>query len=160
MVIANAAGAAGRARLKILRPSSTPARGWSGLRTYDVCGEVQTVAATEIELTGQSELDLEHLEGMLVTFTEPLTVTGNRNLGVFGELVLVAEGRLFNPTDAIDPDEPDNSAVSAAAANHRPQILLDDGSDLRAPDPPPFLTEGIPAALDLLRGDRDPELSS
>jgi predicted extracellular nuclease len=82
---------------------------------------------------------------MLVTFSEPLTVTGNENLGVFGELVLAAGGRLFNPTDTIDPNEPDNSAVSAVAeANHRQQIMLDDGSDNRNPDPLPFLTEGIP----------------
>ena len=105
----------------------------------------QTVAATEIELTGESEPELERLEGMLVTFAEPLTVTGNENLGVFGELVLAAEGDCSIPTDAIDPNEPDNSAVSAAAeANRRRQILLDDGSDQRNPDPLPYLTEGIP----------------
>jgi predicted extracellular nuclease/endonuclease I len=115
------------------------------VQELDVCGDAQTVAATEIELTGESEPDLERREGMLVTFVEPLTVTGNGNLGVFGELVLAAGGRLFNPTNAIDPNEPDNSAVSAAAeANRRRQILLDDGSDQRNPDPLPYLTEGIP----------------
>jgi hypothetical protein len=85
------------------------------VQELEVCGEPQTVAATEIELNGESEPELERLEGMLVTFASPLTVTGNENLGVFGELVLAAGGRLFNPTDTIDPNEPDNTAVSAAA---------------------------------------------
>jgi uncharacterized protein len=115
------------------------------VQELEVCGDAQTVAATEIELTGEREPDVERLEGMLVAFTEPLTVTGNENLGVFGELVVAADGRLVNPTDTIDPNEPDNTAVSAAAdANRRRQIVLDDGSDQRNPDSIPFLTEGIP----------------
>ena len=115
------------------------------VQELEVCGDAQTVATTEVDLTGAGEPDLERLEGMLVTLTEPLSVTGNANLGVFGELALAAGGRLFNPTDAIDPNEPDNSAVQEAAdANHRRQILLDDGSDRRNPDPLPFLAEGLP----------------
>ena len=115
------------------------------VQELEICGEPRTVAATEIELNGESEPELERLEGMLMTFASPLTVTGNENFGVFGELVLSAGGRLFIPTDTIDPNEPDNSAVSAVAeANRRRQILLDDGSDQRNPDPLPFLTEGIP----------------
>jgi predicted extracellular nuclease len=35
------------------------------------------------------------------------------NVGVFGELVLAAGGRLFRPTDAIDPNETDNKAAAA-----------------------------------------------
>lgn len=113
----------------------------------EVCGDAQTITATDVDLTGGGEPDLERLEGMLVAFAEPLTVTANRNLGVFGELVLAAGGRLFNPTDATDPNEPDNSAVQEAAdANHRRQILLDDGSDRSNPDPLPFLAEGGTAA--------------
>ena len=115
------------------------------VQELEVCGDAQTVAVTEIALTGESEPELERLEGMLVTFASPLTVTGNGDLGVFGELVLSSDGRLFTPTDAIDPNEPDNSALGAAAqANHRRQILLDDGSDQRSPNSIPFLTEGIP----------------
>jgi len=103
------------------------------------------MASFQDDLAGESEPDLERLEGMLVTFPEPLTVTGTQNLGIFGELVLADGGRLFNPTNAIDPNEPDNSAVGAAAeANRRRQILLDDGSDRRNPDPLPFLAEGVP----------------
>ena len=67
------------------------------VQELEVCGDVQTVAATEIELTAESEPDLERFEGMLVTFATPLTVTGNKDLGIFGELVLAADGRLFNP---------------------------------------------------------------
>jgi uncharacterized protein len=48
------------------------------VQELEVCGDAQTVAATEIELTGESEPDLERLEGMLMTFAEPLTVTWQR----------------------------------------------------------------------------------
>jgi predicted extracellular nuclease len=51
------------------------------VQELEVCGEPQTVAATEIELNGESEPELERLEGMLVTFASPLTLTGNENLG-------------------------------------------------------------------------------
>ena len=118
---------------------------WRGIAGQVTLGVRWTVAATEIVLSAGSEPELERFEGMLVTFSEPLTVTGNKNLGTFGELVMSDGGRLFNPTNAIDPNEPDSSAVEAAAeANRRRQILLDDGSDRRNPDPLPFLTEGIP----------------
>ena len=53
----------------------------------EVCGDPLTVAATEIVLTAESEPELERFEAMLVTFPEPLTVTGNQNLGTFGELI-------------------------------------------------------------------------
>ena len=121
---------------------------------FEICGNPLAIAATEIILSAESEPELERFEGMFVTFPEPLTVTGNRNLGTFGELVLSDDGRLFNPTNAIDPNEPANSAVDAAAeANRRRQILLDDGGDRRNPDPLPFLTEGIsPRAGDTVTG--------
>jgi predicted extracellular nuclease len=42
------------------------------VQELEACGDAQTVAATEIQLTGESEPDLERLEGMLVTFPRPL----------------------------------------------------------------------------------------
>ncbi|MBC8154247.1 MAG: ExeM/NucH family extracellular endonuclease [Bacteroidetes bacterium] len=83
--------------------------------------------------------DLERYEGMLVNFTQTLTVTETFGLGRFGEVVL-ANGRLFNPTNFIDPnDNPatgtSSSGTSNVAAvtaqqnlNDRSRILLDDGS--------------------------------
>ncbi|PLS67567.1 MAG: hypothetical protein CV045_12870, partial [Cyanobacteria bacterium M5B4] len=83
--------------------------------------------------------DLERFEGMRVTFPQTLTVTENFNLARFGELQLSADGRRFQPTEFIDPnDNPrsgtnftGNSNVAAVTAqqdlNNRRAIILDDG---------------------------------
>ncbi|NJN85494.1 MAG: ExeM/NucH family extracellular endonuclease, partial [Leptolyngbyaceae cyanobacterium SL_7_1] len=87
---------------------------------------------------------------MLVTFPETLSVTETFNLGRFGEVLLSSEGRLFNPTNAIDPtdipstetenDENNVAAVTAQqTANNRNQILLDDASNTQNPVVVPFL---------------------
>jgi hypothetical protein len=87
---------------------------------------------------------------MLVNFSETLTVTENFQLGEFGQVVLSSEGRLFNPTNSIDPtdipssdsnnDDNNKAAVTAAQdANNLRQIVLDDGSNTRNPSSIPFL---------------------
>ncbi|MBW4491011.1 MAG: ExeM/NucH family extracellular endonuclease [Trichocoleus desertorum ATA4-8-CV12] len=96
--------------------------------------------------------DLERYEGMLVTFPETLTVTENFNLGRFGEVLLSSEGRLFNPTELIDPTdipttETENDENNLAAvteqqnANNLRDILLDDGSNTQNPNTVPFLNQ-------------------
>ena len=76
--------------------------------------------------------DLENYEGMIVTFAGLLNVTGNYNLGGFGEIELASGGRIFAPNngDARSPKE-----------NGRRMILLDDGSTKRNPQPTPYLDE-------------------
>jgi uncharacterized protein len=98
------------------------------------------VTPTMIDLPTVNLGDLERYEGMLVQFPETLTVTETFNLGRFGEVVLSADGRLFNPTNIIDPnDNPlsgtnstGSSNVSAVttqqALNNRRRLILDDGS--------------------------------
>jgi predicted extracellular nuclease len=68
---------------------------------------------------------------MLVDLGAGLTVTENINHGRFGELLL-ADGRLFQPTQVAEPG-PEAGAV--AAANALNQILLDDGRNGQNPDP-------------------------
>lgn len=72
----------------------------------------------------------ERLEGMLVRFPRTLTVSGNHGLDRYGELVLSAGGRLFNPT---------SGQGSSAASNARRRLVLDDASTRRNPAVIPHL---------------------
>ncbi|MBG1267000.1 ExeM/NucH family extracellular endonuclease [Nostoc sp. WHI] len=111
------------------------------------------IAPTVLDLPVTATTVLERYEGMLVTFPETLTVTETFNLGRFGEVLLSSEGRLFNPTNFIDPtdipttgtenDENNVAAVTAQQnANDLRQILLDDGSNTQNPVTVPFLNDG------------------
>lgn len=111
------------------------------------------ITPTAIDLPVTSVSNLERYEGMLVTFPENLTVTENFNLARFGEVLLSADGRLFNPTNSIDPTdipasetENDENNVAASAAqqdlNNRSRILLDDARNTQNPTTIPFLREG------------------
>jgi uncharacterized protein len=97
------------------------------------------VTPTIVDLPTVALGDLERYEGMLVTFPEILTVTETFNLGRFGEVVLAADGRLFNPTNIVDPNDAVPSGTSFAGSsnvaavtaqqnlNDRRRIILDDG---------------------------------
>ncbi len=111
------------------------------------------VTPIAIDLPITAATDLERYEGMLVTFPETLTVTENFNLGRFGEVLLSSDGRLFNPTNSIDPTdipttgtENDDNNVAAVTAqqnlNNLRDILLDDGSNTQNPATVPFLQNG------------------
>lgn len=81
--------------------------------------------------------DLASVEGMLVRFTSPLTVNGNRNLGDRGELIL-ASGRRENPTNRYPSGSPEAAALFREHASN--QIVLDDGIFV-APPTIPYLAE-------------------
>jgi len=81
--------------------------------------------------------DLASVEGMLVRFTSPLTVNGNRNLGDRGELIL-ANGRRENPTNRFPYSSPEAAALYQEHASN--QIVLDDGIFV-APVTIPYLAE-------------------
>ena len=88
---------------------------------------------------------------MLVKFPQMLTATETFTLGRFGEVSLSVGGRIFNPTNFIDPnDNPASgtatigtSNVAAVTAqqdlNNRSRILLDDASSVQNPPIIPFL---------------------
>jgi predicted extracellular nuclease len=78
-----------------------------------------------ITLPVDSLSDLERYEGMLVQFTQQLVVTGNFNLGHFGQIDL-APSVLFQATQT-----PGNSTTWAAQVNlnARSLIALDDASN-------------------------------
>lgn len=109
-----------------------------------------TVAPTVVDLPIATVTSLERYEGTLVTFPETLTVTENFNLARFGEVVLSAEGRLFNPTNFIDStdipsSETENDENNVAAVtleqniNNSRRILVDDGSNTQNPTTIPYL---------------------
>lgn len=95
-----------------------------------VCGAGFSVSPTHLSLPVSNLSALEAFEGMAVTLTQTLTVTENYNLGRFGELVLSADGRLFNPTQIAEPGAP---ALASAEANRLRRLLLDDGSSSQNP---------------------------
>ncbi len=84
---------------------------------------------------------------MIIRFPYALTVSGNRDLGRFGELRLARNGLVYQPTQVVDPNDNPASgtnssgntnvpAVTAYATNNALRtIILDDGAN------------GIPAAL-------------
>lgn len=74
--------------------------------------------------------DWERYEGMLVSITTPLTVTGNEDLSRFGELRVSFDGRLFAPTEMAPPGP---AARGIAAENARLMLRLDDGRTSRDP---------------------------
>ncbi|KFI05599.1 ExeM/NucH family extracellular endonuclease [Massilia sp. BSC265] len=86
-----------------------------------VLGAGQAVSAANITLPGS---DLEAHEGMLVRFTNPLTVNDNKYLGARGELTL-SSGRREIPTNRYRPRTPEAQAM--AADNAANAIVLDDG---------------------------------
>jgi len=73
---------------------------------------------------------LADLQDVKVRFDQPLTVTGNYELGRYGSLRLSAAGRLYRKSGAVEtgPDSPQAR-----------QIVLDDGSYRAKPRPIPYL---------------------
>ena len=109
-----------------------------------------SAAPTGINLPMLNSAQWERYEGMLLSFPQTLSVTGNETWAQYGELVLAPQ-RLCTPTDTVDPnDSPasgtsstgsSNAAAVAANAdqNSRSTILLDDGRTSTYPDPPPLI---------------------
>jgi predicted extracellular nuclease len=108
-------------------------------------------AVTVVTLPVATLGELERYEGMLVRFSQTLTVSDHFDLAHFGEVTLSANGRTLQPTSQVDPnDDPaagTNSSGNANGANvtafadlnARSKILLDDASTLTYPATVPFL---------------------
>jgi len=83
---------------------------------------------------------LERYEGMLVQFTNVLTVTDNFDLGTFGSISLSQGGLVYQPTQLVDPNDATASGTTSTGAsnvasvtalqtaNAMRTIILDDGS--------------------------------
>ena len=95
--------------------------------------------------------NLEHLEGMLVTFTDTLTVTNLRNLERFGTVTLSEGGRLYQYTNYNSPDVDGYNAHKNLIA--RRSIVLDDGLRAENPSHIHYLKAGNTAGYSLRAGD-------
>lgn len=86
--------------------------------------------------------DLEQYEGMLVTFSDLLTVTELFNLDRFGELLLAQGGRFVQFTNNNAPDAAGLLAHQQDIASR--SIMLDDGLTIQNPDPIRYPDPGLP----------------
>lgn len=123
-----------------------------------VCPGVPQVTAASVTFPLSAVTDLERYEGMLVHIPQPLTVTGNFDLGRFGSLDLSVGGRLFEPTHLALPGI---AASAQADLNDRSRIILDDASSAQDPAPIPYkdanntrrLGDTLPSLTGILSGE-------
>ncbi|NRQ42740.1 ExeM/NucH family extracellular endonuclease [Rheinheimera sp. YQF-2] len=113
------------------------------------CGSSELPAPTPFALPVSSLAQLEAVEGMLVSFAQPLTVNDTFTLGRFGELTL-ANGRRYTPTQVVSPGP---EAIALAAEHALNKIVLDDASSVQNPETVPYPTGGLSAANVVRSGD-------
>jgi predicted extracellular nuclease len=118
----------------------------SGVTHVHVCSQGHAIPWTTVTLPVPSLDTWERFESMAVRLEPVLTVTETFNLGSFGEVVL-ATGRLANPTNVVDPGA---DAIALQALNDRSRLIVDDGSNLSRHDldPGPYPENGGLAAGD------------
>ena len=114
-------------------------------------GETQ-LAATAVRAVGTAryepvvvelpEANLERFEGMLITIPAPLTIADNRNLGRFGELLLVAGDRPYQFTNGNAPDPGRFTQYRERLAERT--LLLDDGHRREGPRDNPYASGDVP----------------
>jgi predicted extracellular nuclease len=116
--------------------------------------EVETIApdqplpaAIELVLPVDDRVEIAQIAGMRVELTGQdgtLTIAQNYFQGQYGELDLSGSGRLWNPTELYDPEDP--AAAALRDFNQRSQIKLDDASSQQNPTPMPWLANGAARA--------------
>lgn len=118
-----------------------------------------TIEATEIVPLGRGAVavtsiaappaDWEHLEGMWLRITAPLTVSGNDALLRYGEIHASFGARQIQPTERHPPGA---QADVARADNARRRLVLDDARRGEFPEKWWFLPEGLNGAHPLRAG--------
>jgi predicted extracellular nuclease len=96
------------------------------------CGDAEKIAPTVLDLPADDETR-ERFESMLVTFAEPLTATETFTLARYGELVVSADGRLYQPTNGGTEND-----AAEQELNDRRRLVIDDASSWQNPDDVPF----------------------
>jgi len=118
--------------------------------TVVVCASNQalpTPATTSLPVTSLDAF--EKIEGMSVAIAQTLTVNETYQLGRFGQ-VLLANGRLQQPTNVVEPGA---AANALQAQNNLNKLMMDDASNLQNPDPVIFPAPGLSAENTLRSGD-------
>lgn len=118
--------------------------------TVTVCANNQTLPTpATISLPVVSLNAFENIEGMSVAITQTLTVNETYQLGRYGQ-VLLANGRLQQPTNVVEPGA---TANALQAQNNLNKLMMDDASNLQNPDPVIFPAPGLSAENTLRSGD-------
>ena len=98
-----------------------------------ICSSGNIIEPTPVSLPIPIGATLEQYEGMLVRFTNELTVAQNYFQGRFGQLTVAAGGRVYQPNNG--------QLVSSAGENASRTFVLDDGSSAQYPSPIPYIGE-------------------
>ncbi|HLV77398.1 MAG TPA: ExeM/NucH family extracellular endonuclease [Marinobacter sp.] len=106
-----------------------------GVRALTVCGT--TTLPEPIDVSLPWEAPPEHLENMLVRFSQPLTIIDHYNLALFGELTLAARDQVI-PTEYLPPGP---RSIAHHQHNQLDRVVLDDGMSQRHPKPVPWLSQ-------------------
>ena len=121
----------------------------SPVSRVEVCATGASVTPTAVSLPVATPASFESLEGMRVTFPQPLVATDTFTLGRFGEVALAVDARLPIPTHAAAPGA---GAQAVRDLNLRSRILLDDGNDQQNIDPTIHPVGGLSASNTLRVG--------
>jgi predicted extracellular nuclease len=113
------------------------------------CGSSALPEPVEMSLPVASLTELEAVEGMLVRFSQPLTVNDTFTLGRYGELTL-SNGRRYTPTQVVMPGA---EAIALDAQHALNKILIDDASTVQNPATVPYPTGGLSAFNTVRSGD-------
>jgi len=115
-----------------------------------VCSSGASMTPVDVSLPFASTTFLERYEGMLVRLPQTLYVTEHFQLGRFGQVVMSAGSRLYQPTHLVAPGGP---ALALQAQNDLNRIIVDDAENRQNPDPILFGLGGNPlSASNTLRG--------
>ena len=118
--------------------------------TVILCASNQSLPTpATISLPANSPDFFETIEGMSVTIPQTLTVNETYQLGRYGQ-VLLANGRLRQPTNVVEPGA---AANALQVQNNLNKLMLDDASNIQNPDPVIFPAPGLSADNTLRSGD-------
>jgi len=106
------------------------------LNSVLICGTGNSVSPTTINMPVTTMDTWDQHEGMLVYFSNDPATTENYFQGQYGEVLLSTGGRLFNPTNVVEPGA---AANAMQAINDLNIIQLEDGKTAQNPDPTPYL---------------------
>ncbi|MCO7226699.1 ExeM/NucH family extracellular endonuclease [Pleionea sp. CnH1-48] len=124
----------------------------SSVKEFVNCGSAdEALVSTNIMLPAATADAMESVEGMLVTFNEPLFVTENYNLSRYGEFVVSANDRLYVPTAIAKPGA---DAIAQQAQNNLNRLIVDDASTKQNPTVIPYPAPELSAHNTLRSGDK------
>ncbi len=114
-----------------------------------LCPGTDSISTASLSMPVNDLLEFEQVEGMQVSFSQPLFVNEHFNLGRFGEVVLSSE-RKYQFTH----NNPPSVAGYAAhlEALDRDQLTLDDGKSVQNPETVIYPTPGLSANNSLRLG--------